>query len=278
MWIGVATPQEEGRLYRLARVFYALRLAIAALDDYYDQISKDEQIPKLVDNEPHPRLFPYPTEFEEYTPNSSETAQSSPIRFKYINFPSTADTNVTFIAKVESQNRELVVKFVERYGVEAHDLLASKGMAPRLLYCGHPDGKHDVRSDESRAQGSIKTGGLYVGPIQMVIMEYIKGTTLDARKNPPKDTHAEIQLAIGILHESGFVFGDLRAPNIMISEDKPYLIDFDWSGREGEVRYPLHLSKNVDWPEEPLQLELKLILKDHDLIMLDKLFGSPVGR
>ena len=277
MWIGEATPHEEGRLYHLARVFYALRLAVAALDDYYDQISKDEHIPKLVDNEPHPRFFPYPTEFEEYTPNSSEAAQSNPIKFKYVDLPSMGEMNVTFIAEVESPNRKLVVKFVERYCVEAHDLLASKGMAPRLLYCGHLDGKHDVRSGERRAQDSIKPGGLYVGPIRMVIMEYIEGTALDAR-NPPKDTRAEIQQAIGILHANGFVFGDLRAPNIMISEGKPYLIDFDWSGREGEARYPLHLSKNVDWPEEPLQLELKLILKDHDLIMLDKLFGSPAGR
>ena len=277
MWIGEATPREEGRLYRLARVFYALRLAVAALDDYYDQISKDEQIPKLVDNEPHPRFFPYPTEFEEYTSNSSEAAQPNPTKFEYINLPSKAATNVTFIAEVESPNRKLVVKFVERYGVEAHDLLASKGMAPRLLYCGHLDGKHDVRSGERRAQDSIKPGGLYVGPIQMVIMDYIEGTTLDTR-NPPKDTRAGIQQAIRILHENGFVFGDLRAPNIMISGDKTYLIDFDWSGKEGEARYPLHLSNKVDWPKQPPQLELEPIIKGHDLYMFDRLFEPPAGH
>ena len=282
MWIGEATPHEEGRLYRIAKVFYALRLAVADLDEYYDQIRKDRQIPKLEDGKPHPRLFPYPTEFVEYNRNPSEAAQSNPTKFKYTDLPSTAATNVTFIAEVESPNRKVVVKFVERYGVEAHELLAGKGMAPRLLYCGHPDGKNDVRSSEGLAQSRIKAGGLYVGPIQMVIMEHIDGVTLDPL-NPRKDnndTRAEIEEAIHTLHQGNFVFGDLRPPNVMISKDnKTYLIDFDWSGREGEARYPLHLSKNVNWPEDPQELELNLIRKDHDFIMLDRLFSSrPVGQ
>lgn len=172
-----------------------------------------------------------------------------------------------------------MIKFVERYGVEPHDILASEGMAPKLLYCGLLDGKTDVRNGESRARGSIGTGGLYVGPIRMVVMDYIEGTTLDETPpHPPEGTRTRIGQAIKTLHDRKFVFGDLRGPNVMISDTKVYLIDFDWSGKVGEACYPLQLSTRVKWPEDPEILELEPILPEHDLFMLDKLFQSSVGK
>ena len=66
MWVGEASIQEDGRLYRLARTFTSLRLALTALDKYYDQIWNDNGIPALEPDKPHPRLFPYPTKFQEY--------------------------------------------------------------------------------------------------------------------------------------------------------------------------------------------------------------------
>ena len=255
---------------RLARVFYALRLAVEALDEYYDQVSKDQDVPKLVRDEPHPRFFPHITRFVEHCSLATERKW---IEFEYIDVPRVDATNVTFIGQVKSSDRKLVIKFVGRYGVEAHDLLASKGMAPRLLYCGLLDGNSDVRHGEnSLARGGIKAGGLYVGPVRMVVMEYVEGSTLDKTPDPPEDTRTQIERAVRTLHDGQFVFGDLREPNIVISGTKAYLIDFDWAGKEKEARYPLHLSPNVNWPEEPRKLELKPILVKHDLFMLDQLF------
>ena len=246
-----------------------LRLAITELDSYYEQVSKDQSIPPLVVNKPHPRFFPHPTRFAEYSPRYEEPQW---IDFEYIDIPRMDPTNVSFIAKVKSSEQKLVIKFVGRYGVEAHDLLVSKGMAPRLLYCGLLDGQTDVRSVESRVQGSIGASGLYDGPIRMVAMEYIEGTTIDKAPHPPEDTRAQIEQALKVLHDRQLVFGDLRAPNVMISGNKVYLIDFDWAGKLNEVCYPLHLSTSVAWPGDPRKLELEPILVDHDLLMLERLF------
>ena len=84
--------------------------------------------------------------------------------------------------------------------------------------------------------------------------------------------------AIKMLHDAGLVFGDLRAPNIMFSGDDVFIIDFDWAGKVGEMRYPRHLS-SVMWPEEAGKLELTPILKSHDLLtfMLDQLFPELSG-
>ncbi|KAG8938310.1 hypothetical protein FRC03_007423 [Tulasnella sp. 419] len=57
------------------------------------------------------------------------------------------------------------------------------------------------------------------------------------------------------------VHGDLRANNLMLEvnadgqpcsgEDRTVrmkLVDFDWGGRSGEVKYPLERNKNIAWP------------------------------
>lgn len=55
-------------------------------------------------------------------------------------------------------------------------------------------------------------------------------------------------------------------------ETKVYLINFDWSRKVNEARYPLRLSTKVTWPKEPSKLELELILVEHNLFMLKNLF------
>ncbi|KAH7884914.1 hypothetical protein F5I97DRAFT_1779733, partial [Phlebopus sp. FC_14] len=63
----------------------------------------------------------------------------------------------------------------------------------------------------------------------------------------PPDFHSDLAEAIQKLHDEGFVFGDLREPNIMITnDDKPkvQLIDFNWAGKKGEARYPVSISRS----------------------------------
>ena len=203
--------------------------------------------------------------------------ESTITEFEYIDAFRADPTNVTFLAKVKSpdSDRKLVVKFVDRYGVGAHELLAKEGMAPKLLYCGLLDGNDDVRNTKSRARGSTETGGLYVGPPRMVVMEYIDGETMvDPSSALPKDAREQIKNAIQKLHDAKFVFGDLRSPNVMFSKDKAFLIDFDWAGEENETRYPRHLSRRVKWPKMAEELEMKPIESDHDITMLNQLFSK----
>ena len=145
-------------------------------------------------------------------------------------------------------------------------------MAPRLLYCGLLNGEDDVRNAGSRARGIIKTGGLYCGPIRMVVMEHIEGDTVDKVSAPPKNAREKTEETIQKLHDAQLVFGNLRPSNVMLSWDKLFLIDFDWAGRLNEARYPMTLPRNVRWPREARELEMKPILMDHDWFMLDQLF------
>jgi hypothetical protein len=156
--------------------------------------------------------------------------------------------------------------------VDAHQLLADAGMAPKLLYCGSLDGNMDVRKTGNLAQGNIKYHGLCVGPVRMVVMERIEGNTMDKASTLPTGAREKTQLAIKKLHDAKLVFGDLRGPNVMFSGEKVLLIDFDWAGKVDEARYPRNLSRKVKWPKVAAELEMGLILADHDQFMLNQLF------
>ena len=184
----------------------------------------------------HPRLYtfwppsslsPYPKSFSDSSDGANTDVQSSV----------GSSTKVTFLAKAKSSDKNLVVNLVHRYGVEAYQLLADAGAAPWLLYCGSLDGKHDVGANGSRFKGSTKLCGLYVGPISMAVMEYIEGKTMDKITSLPNDTHERIQKAVSKLYGADLIFGDLRKPNIIVSDQKAFLIDFDWAGKESEEAY-----------------------------------------
>ena len=278
-WIGEATTHEDRRVYRLAKLFTSLRLAVKALDEYYGRVSEDQGIPALIPDKPHPRFFPYPTSFEEYPTKADQEPKCT--EFMYIDTFRADPTNVAFLAEVESSGQKLVIKFVDRYGVEAHELLAAAFMAPPLLYCGQLDGKSDVRGGaESCTEDDVNLGGLYDGPMRMVVMEYIEEDTADKESAWPENARKQTEVAIQKLHDAQLVHGDLRKPNVMFSGGKVVIIDFDWAGKVGKAHYPRGLSSKVQWPDKVDKLEMKPILKEHDLDMLDKLFPrrqSPRG-
>ncbi|KAG0697260.1 hypothetical protein DFH29DRAFT_946970 [Suillus ampliporus] len=110
--------------------------------------------------------------------------------------------------------------------------MAEAGFAPKLLYYG----KIDV------VKGIPSYGGL-----RMVVMEYVDGMTAHSALQLPPSFHQELMKVIEYCHDKGFVFGDLRKPNVMITKDgKVQLIDFDWAGREGKVAYPVPISSAIE--------------------------------
>jgi thiamine kinase-like enzyme len=55
------------------------------------------------------------------------------------------------------------------------------------------------------------------------------------------------KLLYGPFHVAGFVFGDLRLPNVLVSaEGRLALVDFDWSGEAGNACYPLGLNEDEE--------------------------------
>ena len=60
----------------------------------------------------------------------------------------------------------------------------------------------------------------------------------------------KLQMAAQTLHDTDFVYGDLREPNILVTEDSGLKnIDFNWYGKDGEVCYPsdINVKRSVRW-------------------------------
>jgi hypothetical protein len=72
------------------------------------------------------------------------------------------------------------------------------------------------------------------------------------------------------------VHGDIREANIMVSKDRIrfMFVDFDWAGKIGEARYPMHVN-TVDLPVRPDgPLDGELILAEHDKEMIQIIKNS----
>ena len=61
--------------------------------------------------------------------------------------------------------------------------------------------------------------------MQMVVMEYVQ-----ARPNKPQDRH-QIGKALWLLHTHGYVFGDLREPNVLYDLNGHIKLICQWCGR-----------------------------------------------
>jgi len=120
------------------------------------------------------------------------------------------------------------------------------------------------------------TFGLHLGPLCMVVMDYVDGKDGEVRGlgNRPRDsTRKQVKAAIEKLHASDYVFGDLRPPNVMFSGCEVVLVDFDWAGKHGEAFYPTQLGDGVTKYCEGR--DLAVIEKEHDLALFNHYFPPP---
>jgi hypothetical protein len=185
IWLGVH-PSADGQLLRVARVLLALRGALQSLDRFYAQlsISVDPTAPTDL-----ARFFSHLLSFPTV---------HGDVKFEYvIKLADESPTRAIFKAKIVGGGDHIVVKFVQTYGLAAHQLLAAHNLAPRLLY---PENAAD--------ELAIDVGGL-----KLVVMEFVDGVTAhDTYGNATTlldGIFNEVEKAIKVLHENGFVFGDL---------------------------------------------------------------------
>ena len=159
-------------------------------------------------------------------------------------------SKAVFKARTQPNDELVVIKFTKSYGVNVHRLLEREKLAPRLRYFSGDD------------KGFKKPGGL-----EMVVMDFIPGTS----DSPLTDQgRKDVSRALELLHEAGMVFGDLRLPNILNLQDgHAMIVDFDWSGLDGQVCYPMGLNEEIEWP--PGCGPAIPIRKAHDLFMFGKL-------
>jgi serine/threonine protein kinase len=128
-------------------------------------------------------------------------------------------------------------------------MLAELGLAPRLWFCERVE----------------DAGGLYV-----VVMDYVDSVGYSKQNSRASQW---VRRAIKHLHSHGYVFGDLRDSNVLVTRPGiAMLVDFDWCDKLGEARYPLDINLNkeeVKW--HPDVCPGGLIEMEHDEFMYEML-------
>ena len=222
---------DERRMQRLGRLFRGLKVSLEELTTFYQTL-----------------------EIPTYRPGSvwPMIKRVGPYTFEYIE---TLDEDIpwklVFKAKMTSPEvKTIVVKFTKSYHSEAHQLLAKMHYAPEFIYY---TGDHDY---------PLKLRGLNI-----VLMGFVEQN--DAGELSRK-AQQDVQAALNLLHSKELVFGDLRRPNILQTKAGAMLIDFDWTGKEGEVHYPRELNTSgITWPKDVKPSSQ--ILKVHDWFMFNRL-------
>jgi hypothetical protein len=266
--MAVSSTEEDIRIYHNARVLVALRKCLKELKNFYMTLDP----PPFHRYESHPRYFPYPDSFTGE--NGTKT------HFRYLKSLEDHPTSVTYLAEITSQDSttdtgvKVVVKFVTNYGKEVHEFLAQEGWAPKLRYYG-PLRKTGLSSDFPRLARNAPPG-LRLNAIHIVVMDYVV-----AQDKPPQDARPQIEKVLTRLHAQGYVFGDLREPNILFDLDgQVKFVDFDWCGRYDRdlaevgngtyAYYPLAMSRIEGmWAAD--MKPLTQIRPKHDLEMLNRL-------
>ncbi len=151
----------------------------------------------------------------------------------------------------DGQNHPVVVKFTPTYCARAHEIASEMGSAPKLWFC--------------KVAESV---GMFV-----VAMDFIEGRRVDDDKpHLPEKVLEPLRGAISALHDVGLVHGDLRGPNVIVSEGKggkrAMLVDSDWGGEEGHVFYPADINMQLIWHDGVKPGTL--IRREHDMFMLER--------
>lgn len=221
-------PYDSPRMLNIGRLFLALRESLKELDIFY----------KEIENKATSVLWP-----------SIRTYQDT--QFEYLErlLPKYLSKAV-FKGSTLPNNEFIVIKFTNSYCIDAHRLLQTQGLAPRLRYFSGDD------------KTFKKPGGL-----EMVIMDFVED---DSESPLTSKGREDVRRAIEQLHAAGYVFGDIRDANILkLPNGHAMLVDFDWSGREGQVFYPMGLNMQIKWP--PGSGASMPIQKAHDLFMFGQL-------
>ena len=247
LWIGVDRVCNERHSLCVARVLHALGNNLRKLKKYYEDLPYKPGLGNAVNL----RHF-FPSVDTYY-----DSVHDTDVQFEYIRALEPEPACITFLAQTRSSTdpKLVVMKFVECYGESVHRFLEKHNLAPQLFYFGRVS----------------KSGAPSYRSLCMVVMEYLEGKTVaqlqDETSISKTELTTQLETIIKLLDADDFVFGDLRGPNVMILRgEKVKLIDFDWAGKVGDVKYPNFLSSNIKWP--PGAEGGKLIDPQHNFDMI----------
>ncbi|KAI0255336.1 hypothetical protein BJV78DRAFT_1179329 [Lactifluus subvellereus] len=223
-----------------ARHLGAFKKAIRALERYY----RSELAVSQASHQPssHGRIFPYQTDFTSL----------ADLKTHHIEYVSQLIPDKLLFSGKLSDDRDVCIKFTCHYSPEAHSFCSLAGYAPELL-------------------GFQPIAGGWV----MAVMDLIGSNYVEFHQSSGNPTAFEtLRDILSRLHEAGFVHGDIRDTNIMIDESSggcPMLVDFDWAGKIGEVRYPMNVYRGPGLWRPDGACDGELITVDHDIQMLERL-------
>jgi hypothetical protein len=151
-----------------------------------------------------------------------------------------------------------MVKFVRSYSRDLHEHCASLALAPPLL-------------------GFEKLAGDWFMVVMEYMNDYVALSTLEDRVSISKQLPQMVTDLVASFHAQNFVHGDIRDSDLLVlmkGKLEMKLIDFDWGGKDGEVRYPV-LINNHTVHRPPNVVGGQLITREHDLLMVENIFRGP---
>ena len=169
---------------------------------------------------------------------------------RHIRYLSHMDNSKLLFAAESGDNEKICIKFVRHYSEDVHAFCASKGFAPAL------EGFEEL------------PGGWHMVVMEMIGEDYCR--LMDF--SPRYSHHDDIVKKLTSLHQAGYVHGDVRDTNIMVKKDGSQgfkVVDFDWSGRIGEVRYPMNVYRSGRLRRPVEAKDGQLIKAEHDIWMLN---------
>lgn len=227
----------------IASTLDAFTRCVTSLNGHYQKVLNGHLPP------PH-RSFPYKCDYEQ---------DGHIVNFRYT---SRVLDKLVFIAKSTSLPSDLCVKFTRRYSAETHQFFAELGHAPKL-----------------RAVHKLP------GEWYMIAMDYSHFTPLHEMSvsltgNSGQLLQSEVCRIVRKLHDGGLVHGDIRQANILVDRTslsgggvRWHMVDFDWSGKIGETRYPARINRKTVWRLEGVS-DGELVSTYHDMAMVEHLFDG----
>jgi RIO-like serine/threonine protein kinase len=115
-------------------------------------------------------------------------------------------------------------------------------------------------------------GGWYMAVMDFLDTSWRPISATNYKRKDDDVLEEKISLALTKLHQHHMVHGDVRDTNIMVKDDEIMLIDFDWAGVLGQVKYPRMVNKAKELGRPADVEDGELIVAAHDLVTLRNLF------